>query len=99
MRVRYCSSAVPVEASSLLWRARVEAAVVCGACGRVLQEERRAVDPGTAAALDAFLARLDACIAVEQPYTLILGARRRRARLHISTGSPAVVEEHAVPYV
>ena len=42
--------------------------------GRVLQEERRAADPGTAAALDAFLTRLDACIAVERPFTLILGA-------------------------
>ena len=41
---------------------------------RLLQEERRRVDPDTAAALDAFLDRLDACSSAETPFTLILGA-------------------------
>ena len=38
----------------------------------MLQEERRLVAPDQASALDAFLANLDACIATERDFTLVL---------------------------
>lgn len=38
----------------------------------MLQEERRLVAPDQASALDAFLASLDACIATERDFTLVL---------------------------
>ena len=60
-------------ADGIRWET-IAAQSVGSACCRLLQEERRGQDPETAAALDAFLARLDACIAVEESYTLILGA-------------------------
>ena len=38
----------------------------------MLQEERRRVAPDQASALDGFLANLDACLASEQGFTLVL---------------------------
>ncbi|KAK9817693.1 hypothetical protein WJX72_000744 [[Myrmecia] bisecta] len=60
---------------------------------RLLQEERRAADPATAEALDAFLGKLDACISGEQAFTLVLDDPAGNSYVESGAANPADDEQ------